>query len=434
MSEPGALVFYRWHCTHGKYTCEDCKGRDGRVMSMAQWISIGLPGTEGTRCGMHCRCYLEAVRMDETAGIWETIGGAPYWYFVFERIAGRLSPANSAKEIMRMRTEQTEKKVEQVTESENYMLGSKEFRERFSLGVLDQADQAGQFEILAITAGKGNGWDFGADVLQDSVPLWDMTECFLDHNLAARSVKDLAGVLSSPAWDESKQGIRATLKAIGPGGELLQELGKVVLSGGLPGKAVGFSADIIFTANKKKVEKVLKVLSVDLVIDPARGGQFIREMYQNRESVKMETEVKEKKPADSSDADALRTLLGVQQEQARLAEEAEKSKAIRVQMCEYLLSSGLAASKLPAPAAEQVRRQFAGKVFEPGDLTAAINDARKLVSDLTAHLVVSGPGRIHGMFTAEDSLQNAVDDLLGARRAQDKKAAQTARLSGIREL
>ena len=318
--------------------------------------------------------------------------------------------------------------------------GSPQHRAVMSLGSLEGTSGAG-FEIMAITAGKGNGWIFGAKVLQASVPLWDRTECFIDHRLTARSVKDLAGVLSGPAWSEEKQGIRAQLRTVGPSGAVLQELGKVVLSGEIPAPAVGFSADIIFTANGKVVEKVLKVLSVDLVIDPARGGQFIRELYQKHEYQQKERstmdkqEEEAKKPsALEKDAESLRALLGVQQEQARLAEETEKAKAIRVQMCEYLLASGLAASKLPGPAAEHVRRHFAGKVFEPAELQSAIDDARKLVSDLTANLVVNGPGRIHGMFTAEDSLQSAVDDMLGAPRDPDKAGMRSARLSGVREL
>ena len=135
-----------------------------------------------------------------------------------------------------------------------------------------------------------------------------------------------------------------------------------------------------------------------------------------------------------SDAEALRTLLGVQQEQARLAEEAEKAKAIRVQMCSYLLESGLGAARLPQAMTDQVRKQFSGKVFEPADLQTAIEDARQLVSDLTASLVVNGPGRIHGMFTQEEHLQLAVDDLLGVPRDPASQGQKVSRLSGVREL
>ena len=37
------------------------------------------------------------------------------------------------------------------------------------------------FEILAITAGDGNGWTFTPEVLQSAVPLFSQTQCFIDH-------------------------------------------------------------------------------------------------------------------------------------------------------------------------------------------------------------------------------------------------------------
>jgi len=54
------------------------------------------------------------------------------------------------------------------------------------------------FEILAITAGTANGWAFSAEVLRESLALWDGVNCFVDHDLAARSVRDIAGVLRKP--------------------------------------------------------------------------------------------------------------------------------------------------------------------------------------------------------------------------------------------
>ena len=92
-------------------------------------------------------------------------------------------------------------------------------------------------------------------------------------------------------------------------------------------------------------------------------------------------------PAVVDDLDAVRSILQVQQEQQALAAEAEKARAVRAQMCAYLLDSGLAASKLPAPMQDHVRQQFTGRLFEPAELQTAIDSARKLVSDLTAQVV-----------------------------------------------
>ena len=73
---------------------------------------------------------------------------------------------------------------------------------------------SGNFEILAITAGIGNGWDFPAAVLQQSLSLWDGAECFIDHAQWGHSVRDLAGQLSAAAWDAAAGGIKAQLKVI----------------------------------------------------------------------------------------------------------------------------------------------------------------------------------------------------------------------------
>ncbi len=300
-----------------------------------------------------------------------------------------------------------------------------------------EVNPAGEFEIACITAGNGNGWEFGGRVLQESLALWDGVECYIDHDWSGHSLKDLAGVVHAPAWDDQLAGITARLRPVGPKKELVKELGQAML-GGEPRPKVGFSADVLFTAQGRKVEKILRVFSVDLVLDPARGGAFLRALNSKYGGVRMAEESNEQAGANQTalekDQAAIRQLLDYQQQQKKIAEEAEKVKASRLQMCEYLLTSGLAAARLPAPAAERVRKHFAGKVFEPAELTQAIEDSRALVSELTGGMVVSGPGRISEMYTSEDHLQAAVDDLLGAERDADKKSIKAAKLSGIREL
>ncbi len=320
--------------------------------------------------------------------------------------------------------------------------------------------QAPGFEILAITAGSGNGWEFGGGVLRDSLQLWDGRECFVDHDMWGHSVRDLAGVLHSPEWDESRQGVKLKLKPVGPSGPVLEALGKDMLGDG-PKPDVGFSADVLFTANGRKVEKILRVLSVDVVMKPARGGQFLRalnsrlrqaqpesrhldrgklrqaQLPENQLTlggIKMDEESKTPVNELEKERAAIREILDAHQQQQAMAEEAEKAKALRVEMCSYLLEQGLAAAKLPAAVADRVRGQFAGKVFEPAELSQAIEDGRKLVSELTGALVVQGPGRIHGMYSSEDQLTAAVHDLLGAERPKGLEDLKAAKLSGIREL
>ncbi len=345
--------------------------------------------------------------------------------------------------------------------------GVAEGETRMSFAAQGSVTAAGEFEIYGMTAGQANGWTFGEQPLKDSLALWDGVECFVDHQgffEDHRSVRDLGGLCHSPQWDAEAKGIKLQLKTCGPSGPLVQELGRELLSAEGARPRVGFSADIGFTAKGREVMQILRVFSLDLVFDPARGGAFVRALNsfnglrlaedQHRAAIAqgghMSEEAKaaaaaatppaaEETPSGvlqqlSQDAEAVRTLLNVQQERSRLEAEAEAARAVRAQMCAYLLESGLAASKLPKPAQDRVRVQFAGKVFEPTELTAAIEDARKLVAELMGGSSVVGPSGVHAMFSSEDQLQAAVDDLLGAPREKGAEGAKVARLTGIREL
>ncbi len=310
-----------------------------------------------------------------------------------------------------------------------------------------QVLEGGKFEILCITAGDGNGWQFPADVLKSSLALWEGAHCFLDHAWFSRSVRDLAGQVTSPQWDEDAQGIKATLKAIGPGSELLSTLGREILQDDPPPR-VGFSADVLFTANGKKVKEILRVLSLDLVLNPARGGAFLRALnslnpggFQMPDEIKQPTTPPEEKPTPEpiltklqQDQEAMRELLGEQERQAKLDQALQEAQETRIQMCEYLLESALGASKLPKPMQERIRQQYKGQVFTAPELQQTIEDHRNMLSELTGSLAVNGPGRISGMFNEVDKLQAAVDDLFGLERSEKLAAVEVPNLTGIREL
>ena len=115
-----------------------------------------------------------------------------------------------------------------------------------------------------------------------------------------------------------------------------------------------------------------------------------------------------------------------------MPEETEVKK--RVQLCASLLDAALGGAKLPAPIVARVRARFAGKEFEPEELTTAIEDSRAMLGELQAGSVIQGAGRISGMITAEERLQAAVDDLFGVKRDAPMESQQVEKLRGIREL
>lgn len=302
---------------------------------------------------------------------------------------------------------------------------------RVRLEVMEQPvePQSGsEFLILAITVGVGNGWNFSADVLRRSLPLWDGVECFVDHaadNLPGnRSVRDLGGVCSAPVWEDSRQGVRLTLAPIGPAAEVIRSVGREMLAS--EGKAlprVGFSADLLLRADGmtegkklKEVQEIIKILSVDLVHNPARGGAFLQALAEGEPAHEciekgvhlMTTDVLEVRETSPSPAP--------------------------VDLCASLLEARLSGSSLPSLSCDQIRLQFSGKVFNPTELDKAVESARQLVTGLTGGSMVQGPGRVTGMYDTRDQLQAAADDLLGAPRDPCLADLKPARLSGIREL
>ena len=304
--------------------------------------------------------------------------------------------------------------------------------QRTTLTLSGRPSGGGDFEILGITAGEGNGWVFSAAVLKESLRLWEGVECFIDHALSGRSLRDLAGVCYAPQWNEAAAGVQLALKPGGPSAGLLRELGRQMLEEPAPSPRVGFSADIAFTAHDHEVARIVKIHSLDLVFNPARGGAFLRALNSTAEidaqSARCQTLIDKEKTGMTNNQTTHEPNL------QELPAEPGAEQALRQQMCAYLLDTALTAAHLPVPAAERVRKQFGGRIFDPAELNSAIEDSRALVSELTGALVVQGPGRISGMVSGEDQLTAAVHDLLGAQRPQGLEGVRPARLTGIREL
>ncbi len=340
------------------------------------------------------------------------------------------------------------------------------FRERFAAS--GQSVANGEFEILAITAGQGNGWVFPRETLEESLPLWEGIETYIDHGAldGGRSLRDLAGICHSPVFDGDSSGIRLKLRATGPSGELLEAIAREWLASPEPRADVGFSADLLFTAEGNTVRKILKLLSLDLVVNPARGGCILRALNQQKGDW-METELDPKAIEKTPDSKRVReektpaamaapsggfnphTLQVEGKTGAALDErcvppsDALKSVAeegsdeihlLKLQVSAYLLESALANARIPAAACASLRRRFSGRIFDPADLNAAIDEARTLTAELAGGSVINGSPNIEGMVTTEDRLQAAVDDLLGAPRDPGMAGKHVELLSGIREL
>jgi len=299
---------------------------------------------------------------------------------------------------------------------------------------LQTSTTAKGIEVIAITAGIGNGWKFSPAVLQASTLLWENAECYTDHTQDHHSVRDLGGILSNPQWDAASQGIRAILKPTGPAAQIVRDVADSAIEHtALP---LGLSADILMKVDKQTVLEILKVRSLDIVTHPARGGKFVRVLQSKRGN--MNDEEKEVDEAlDEQIVERESQIDNVQAEtvrQTQLQKQIDASDKLLTEQCRYLLSSALSASKLPEVTQARLRKSFEGTVFQPATLQLSIEEARKEVSALTGSAAVQGPNRISGMFSSDDQLTLAVSDLFGLPREKGQETVKVARLQGIREL
>jgi len=276
------------------------------------------------------------------------------------------------------------------------------------------------FEVTAITAGVGNGWQFTPDALRNSLRLWEGVEVFIDHQQpeCQRSLRDLAGVGFAARFDEHSQGVVLTLKPAGPSAGLLEQVGVEWLKNQGARPRVGFSADLVFSATGKLVKEIIKVISLDLVYRPARGGAFQRIVEQ---------------PNQSMEENMQKETVQLSETQENTTAEIQLSLEVQ-QIKSNLLQLKLKESNLPEPVQNRIRKQFEKRGFTLEELDAAIQDQRELVAALQGRQHIHGAGRIEEMRSERDQLQAAADDLLGAPRESGMQNARVARLSGIREL
>jgi hypothetical protein len=306
------------------------------------------------------------------------------------------------------------------------------------------ATQEGKYQILFITEGKANGWTFSRQSLQESAPLWEGASVFVDHAMWGRSVRDLGGVLNAAAWSDEFSGLTAELTPAGPSKEIIIEAARMFLSDQTT-PDIGFSADLIFTADAQlNVQKILQPISVDLVVDPAFATKFIRQLNSKgihtlpppspatdrKETMRKKDfkHIPDPPVDDGEEEDGQRTV------EAELQQDAITSiREARIAIGAQLLEATLSASELPAKAQAAIRKQFAGKVFKPAELTAAVEGYNDAIAEATAGSQIVGPGRVRSMFDTADQLQAAMDDLVGVPREKGTEKLQIAKLSGVRE-
>ena len=298
------------------------------------------------------------------------------------------------------------------------------------------------YEILCIHAGTANGWNFSVPVVQAAVKFFNNVECFADHSMGGESVKDLAGVLSNARWDDAQQGIVADLRPTGPAADMLKMYADEMFSDNDPHPDMGFSPVLIFTSKGEDVQEILRVRSEDMVIDPAFNTKFIATFKRSNENMpnKMdgETQPVASPPVAAPTQDLQETMQAIKDltgAQEQITQAVQGAKDTHMEMCQNLLNTSLDAASvdLPEAAINMIRERFQKRTFKPTELKTEIDAFKEAFTQHNAAAAIVGPAQITGMFTREDQLQAAMDDLLGAPREKGAETLKVHRFSGIRE-
>ena len=266
-----------------------------------------------------------------------------------------------------------------------------------------------------------------------------------------KSVRDLVGVLQG-----------ATVEADGIYADLIILPAAVWLRDNLVGCAeqgldvIGLSVDITGKIGTKKVgDKTHRTLSsirnvtVDVVYEPAAGGQFIKMSAAVQTNHEEENMIKillaalqktspnlHKEIDDGIQAGTITTGQAMERIAAALSDtsadkgstdqiiaaikaaggaDSDAINEVRIIACGMTLDRELLNSKLPETAQKTIREQFEGKVFEPASLQASIKSTKELIDNITASGTVTGTGdtRVTVGRESVDRLQAAFDGMLG---------------------
>lgn len=287
-----------------------------------------------------------------------------------------------------------------------------------------------------------NGRLYSVKALEQSAPLWDgvkvydnhLTQEEFDRKQGMRSpVLEWLGTIVAPYWDAASRKLKGTFKVVEEtlAAKLKSAWEQDIL------KSIGLSIDTFPEIGRSAmvegvempiIEGFKKILSVDLVGNPAAGGGFERliaaQTYQDLKENKMDDELK-KAIADEIAAQLAAADLGgvvkstlaealaaeVDEEEAQAPEpekapepaESEAVKEAKLAKCELQLERKLTAAKLPAPFEKTVREAFAGKVFAEKELDAMVGNLKEAqaANDPTGKPQGAG-ARVDVGLTAED--------------------------------
>jgi hypothetical protein len=339
-------------------------------------------------------------------------------------------------------------------------------------GELQPESVGREFLVTVIRPGVANGLEYTVQALEACAEKFNLATVFCNHpdaldltRAGERRIEDIAGVLWNARYGVG--GVRAVLTCRGPKADLVRALASQIIrdrEAGEPVPNVGLSADMFvrLASDGKTVEEISRVVSVDVVFNPAAGGNFERVLNVGtleRSNVQTKKEGGSKVSEGQSGvvgggvglggagqgsagvvAEGAAAIADVRATLAELKaarEQAEKLAQEQLRAsCAGLLEASLQASKLPEAMKDEVREAFKGRVFTAEELKGALDRKEQVYARLVETSVIRGMGYqgpvVRGMKDSLDRIQAAANMLLGVPVPDNLK--DTPRLSGIREL
>jgi len=254
------------------------------------------------------------------------------------------------------------------------------------------------------------GWSknkryYPADVLNEAVPLFEGAKCYLDHadfkGTPTRSVRELTGFYENVKF-AGKQ-VEADLQFLNTeAGRVGLEIAKETIkhNKALAGLSIRGMAVLRKVEEGHEVKSLKNINSVDIVSDPAAGGEFIR-LY---ESIMEENQMKdltleklrEERPdivqAITDEVESRvygkkgeldKQLKEIKEQNEKLAKDIADWKTYgQIKETETVLEKELAKSELPDIAKERIRKMYEGKIAKAEDILESIKLEKEYIAKI----------------------------------------------------
>jgi len=281
------------------------------------------------------------------------------------------------------------------------------------------------FETLAVDEEKKKahvviikeGWSknkryYPANVLTEAVPLFEGAKCYLDHSdikgIPNRSVRELTGFYENVNF-VGKQ-IEADLQFIDTeAGKVGLDIAKETIkhNKSLAGLSIRGIGTLRKTEEGHEVESLNKIISVDLVSDPAAGGEFLRlyESLMEVDDMKDLTveKLKEERPdlvqVITEEVEARvygkkgeldKQLKEIKEQNDKLAKDITEWKTYgQIKETETILERELSKSELPDIAKDRIRKLYSGKIAKVEEITESIKTEKEYIAKIAENKQVN---------------------------------------------